>query len=273
MKPKASALLIVVLACVPVFAQSPATAGTPHSVHVQGTVFDPIGAVVPGTEVTFESGQVSRIVIADDSGFYQADIPVGLYTMTAQAQVTRYSGFALFRRPQFQLVPSKGVILNAHLGVARNNCDIVVAGSSREPTLEDQKDNCGAEDSCSAPSNEDGKFQLYVRYPKRSRIREAYVYSSESLGNYRNAVLVEYNLLTLQADQVSYDAKHRRLVAIGRVVVEDQSGKTSHAGALTFELGNGHATLLSTATPQPPPPANPSATAPDPSSAPPSSPL
>ena len=80
---------------------------------------------VSGTKVTFHSDQVSQTVVADDNGFYQADIPVGLYTMTAQAQGYLYRGFGPFRRPLFRLSPGRNIVLDVHLHVARNNCDII----------------------------------------------------------------------------------------------------------------------------------------------------
>jgi hypothetical protein len=236
---KASLLLAFVLLRVSFLGQSPASASAPQTVHVQGTVFNPDGGGVPGTKVIFKSGQVSRTVISDDNGFYQADMPAGLYTMTAQARPSRYSGFALFRRPQFQLVANKDVVLNAHL--KEDNCVIDVADNSPEPTPEEKKEVCGAEDLISVPAEHGGRFQLYIRYPRRSRVHGGYVYKSDNIGNLGSVVLVEYNLLTLQADRVSYDAKHRRLVANGQVVVEDESGKTSRTDSLTFKIENGRA--------------------------------
>ena len=114
-------------------------------------------------------------------------------------------------------------------------------GKSAEPTVEDQKDLCGGEDLISLPAKDGTPFQLYIRYPKRSRSERGYVYSGDSFANYRYPTLVEYNLFTLQADHVSYDAKLRKLVAIGQVLVADESGVTRQADSVIIKIGNGQA--------------------------------
>jgi hypothetical protein len=70
-----------------------------QSFHVRGTVTDPLGAVIQGVEVTFNSKQPTRSTTTNASGKYEIDLPLGRYTMKAERR-----GFRTYRRPLF-LVP------------------------------------------------------------------------------------------------------------------------------------------------------------------------
>jgi hypothetical protein len=252
MKPKDSLLIILALLCVSASAQSPPLANQTQTVHIQGTIVDPLGGGVPGTKVTFHNDQASQTVIANDKGFYQTDLPVGLYTMTAEGEGPKYRGFGIFRRPLFRVEPATNLTLDAYFNVARFYCDVIqvntsgapiTAATAAEDSAEGRKDSCGGEDLIPIPSDDGVPFQLYIRYPRRSRSEGNYAYDSEA-GNFETLVLVEYNLFTLQARHVVYDAKHRRLEATGAVSVVDESGKTRRADSLAFKIENGRATPL-----------------------------
>jgi lipopolysaccharide assembly outer membrane protein LptD (OstA) len=54
-------------------------------------------------------------------------------------------------------------------------------------------------------------------------------------------VCVAYNLFSLEADNVTYDAKNKTIKATGDVVVVNESGVTQPADSTTFKIENGHA--------------------------------
>ncbi len=51
---------------------------------MQGTIKDPLEGVIRGVNVTFQHEQMSKTVSTNDVGVYEADLPLGDYTMTAQ---------------------------------------------------------------------------------------------------------------------------------------------------------------------------------------------
>jgi hypothetical protein len=197
-------------------------------------------SVVPGTEVAFHGEQVSRTVVSDDKGFYQIDLPVGLYTMTAARP--GYSNLQKYSRPLFQIGSQPTFVLNITLYDERYTCDIVDRpGANPEQLANIEKDACGGEDSFPLPSENGVQFQVYIRYPRRALTDRGYVYKGDQITtNTRAPASVEYNLFTLEAEQVLYDASHQKLEALGHVVVMDESGKSQNANSMIFKLENGH---------------------------------
>jgi hypothetical protein len=201
-------------------------------------------------KVTFSSDHITRTVVADDKGFYQTDLPPGFYTMTARGEELETQGFGVFRRPLFRVTTATNLTLDGYLNVSRS-CDFVqvdIPGApiadTEDELAEYRKDSCGGADSIPIPSNDGVPFQLYIRYPRRSRSEANYAYDSESSATFETLVLVEYNLFTLQALHVVYDGKHRRLEATGAVSVVDESGKTRRADSMIFKIENGRTTPL-----------------------------
>jgi len=201
--------------------------------HVQGTIDSMTNGAIPRVEVSFVGGNVSRTVVVDDKGFYQADLPVGAYTMTAafpRSGLTKYTRF--FRVP----LPIT-VTLNGSL-YATYSCDGVWAG---EPTEEQFKDSSGGEDSFPFPSKDGVPLQLNIRYVRRERREKLLSYSSN--GVVKRPVSVAYNLFALQADSVNYSPTDGIVRAYGQVMIEDQQGQT-HASSAGYKFDDGKATRI-----------------------------
>lgn len=235
--------IAALLLCTSLLGQSPASPDRPRTVRVQGLIESTNDSVVPGTEVAFHSEQVSRAVVSDDKGFYQIDLPVGLYTMTAVRP--GYSSLQTYSRPLFQIGSQPSFVLNITLYPERCCCDIVEGRPGANDTPEQwanlAKDACGGEDSFPLPSGDGVQFQVYIRYPKRALTDRGYVYKSDEVAtNARAPARVEYNLFTLEAEQILYDAEHQKIEASGHVVVVDESGKTQNANSMILKLVNGH---------------------------------
>jgi hypothetical protein len=228
--------------------------------HVQGTisVLGPITAPsdsaihgIPGAVVRFHSEEGSHEVIADGSGFYQAILPVGLYTMTAL--LPDHPALQQYRRPAFRVASATTITLNGTLYLTRTNCDIKKVDDSskpREDLTPDQwteavKDLCGGEDFLAMPSESGIPLQLYVRYEKRSHTDNGWIFNSGIVAvNYEVPVVVEYSLSTLLAKQVIYDARNGTLEASGNVVVTNGSGEAQNAKAMSLKIEDGRIVSL-----------------------------
>src|ERR1700690_4140821 len=118
-----------------------ASGNQPQTFHVKGTITDPLEAVIQGVKVTFQNEQLSRTVTTDNAGFYEADLPLGHYMMSAQSR-----GFRLYRRPLFRVASSVSVRFDIVPPVGKN-INRVEVGAPGPPTY------CG-EESFPAPSKD-----------------------------------------------------------------------------------------------------------------------
>jgi hypothetical protein len=124
------------------------------------------------------------------------------------------------------------------------SCDIV-SMPSREEQEEAAKNACGYHEFFDVPSKDGAPFQLYIRYLRRSPSNTGWVYSGDWVAtNLELPVLVEYNLFTLHADHVTYDAQRRILTATGRVVAANESGVEELSDSLTVKIEDGQALPL-----------------------------
>lgn len=123
--PAVLALVLTLLAAAPLRAQSSAT--------LQGRVFDPSDAVIPGATITVRSPSTGfdRSVRGDAEGRYHVvAIPVGIYTVTAAA-----AGFRSERIDALTAEVGRILVRDFHLEVARTRFPTGEAGSSRQVQL------------------------------------------------------------------------------------------------------------------------------------------
>lgn len=194
---------------------------------------------LPRVEVSFASKNISQSVIVDDKGFYQIDLPVGTYTMSAAlppigpnhvSALTKYVRF--FRVQSPTIVTLNGALYGDY------SCDGVWAGKDENEQKEDYRDACGGEDSFPFPSKDGVPLSLDIRYVRRARTDVLVSYSSNTV--VRRPVVVTYNLFALQADSVDYDRTGGTIRAYGNIIFEDQPGQT-HAGSAAFKFDDGKA--------------------------------
>jgi hypothetical protein len=170
-------LLILLLLCPILQRQAASSQRQLRTAHLQGTISDPLGAIIPKAKVIFQSGRLTKSVIADNKGIHKIELPIGVYSMTAQAEEIGHPGYRFlekYRRPLFQVVSPATLIMNVTLYPAKTTCDIVVS----TPTLDDDanselykqaaKDACGGEDLFPITPEPGIPFQLYIRYLRRS---------------------------------------------------------------------------------------------------------
>lgn len=193
---------------------------------------------VPRTEITFQSERITRTVIVDDIGSYQADLPFGLYKMTAQGPTIGPQALTRYVR-LFRVESPTTVVLKGSLYMARMNCDAVVGGDTGEQKMEAWKNVCGGEDYFPVPAKDGTPFQLYIQYPQRQASERGYIYTTNKVAEPNAPVFLAYNLFSLEANTVFYDVKTRTIAASGNVVVADGSGTTRHADSLGFRIEDG----------------------------------
>jgi Carboxypeptidase regulatory-like domain len=210
-----------------------------ESFHVRGTITDEITAVIPRAKVTFESKQISKTVTTNERGVYETDLPFGNYTMTAEVL-----GFRPYRRPLFRVTSPQNITFDFTLPV-QPTCDLTVVrtdgGTATRKDLEAaEKEFCLREDFFSIPSSDGVPFQVWIRYVKHSRSGDSYLYTGQNTPN-DDPVFVAYNLFSLRADKVIYDAKSNTITANGNVVAAYESGSIPRADAVAFKIENGRA--------------------------------
>jgi hypothetical protein len=258
-----TAAFVTSLVCAASFAQSVPHAQPTPTFHIHGTInstwdswlkgqvvrrsmvtfggeqaVKPVGGedspyiAVPRSWVTFNGEHANKTVVVDDKGFYSADLPIGLYKMTAEGPTIGGATLTPYVR-LFRVTLPTTIVLNGSLHIKQMTCDAIGG-------LEERKDACGAEDSFPIPSKEGTPFELIIRYPGRQSTFTGYVYS----GGSDPPVFVAYNLFSLEAKAVSYLPKTRTIVASGSVVAEDGSGTTRHADLMSFRFEDGKAIPL-----------------------------
>ncbi|MGC2448171.1 MAG: hypothetical protein WA477_11040, partial [Candidatus Sulfotelmatobacter sp.] len=179
--------------------------------------------------------KLSMTVPTNGEGVYEADLPLGIYIMTAQGPPL----FKRYRRPEFRVVSPINITLNATLSPMPELIDHEYAPTQEE--LSASKNTTYYDgDFFSVPSADGVAFRLYISYVKRVRTDYSYDYTGDNTPPYENSVFVAYNLFSLHANQVLYDMQSRRLEAQGNVVVENDSGQ-HRAYSMTFKIENGQA--------------------------------
>ncbi|MFY9644870.1 MAG: carboxypeptidase-like regulatory domain-containing protein [Terriglobales bacterium] len=196
MKLSAIALIAALLRCATVSGRAVASPGVLQSFHVGGTITDPLDAVVPGVEVTFDSGQVTRTTTTNANGKYEIDLPLGRYTMRAERRF-----FRTYRRPLFLVLLPAEVTFDISLPVEKIVNRVVVGKLVQPP-------NYYGEEFLPVSSRDGGAFQLYVRYTTRASIDDGLDYSGEK-APYEDPVFVAYNLCAASGSRrFQREAKH-----------------------------------------------------------------
>jgi hypothetical protein len=167
-----------------------------QTVHVEGIVGDSLGAVILHAEVHFVGDNDDREVTADGRGFYQTDLSLGAYTMTAAllpsgpshiSSFTNTSAFFGCRHPPPSNSTPPCITLVPAMGFW--------GGKDAE---ESYKDTSGGEDSSPFPSRDAVPLRLDIRYVRR--VRKETVVSDCSNTIVRLPVQIAYSLFALRAD-------------------------------------------------------------------------
>jgi hypothetical protein len=249
------------LFCATLLGQSATPTIQPQTFHIHGTVRNTIdGSAVAGVKVTFEAEKDSKIVSTDRRGIYDADLSLGLYSMTVQPLSP---DLLTYRRPLFRVASPTNLVFDVSFDAYQKvTCEILNPPPGNQISDQDRvKNACGGLDEFALPSEDGAAFQILIRFGTRKPIYSGYVYSApvdfsvipEPSYVYRSGrkpptlgppVFVAYNLFTLRADHVTYDEKGQTLHANGKVVLINEKGETQRADSMTFKIENGEAIPL-----------------------------
>lgn len=229
-------------------AQSGSHAVQDHTFHVRGTIRRALdNSVLQGVTVTFKGQTAQKTVLTNAVGLYELDLPLGSYSMTAHSQERLVRNY---ERPFFRVTAPTSITFDAFLLSDGCFVDFGVTMSGQLPdeksVTETRENICGGADVFQVPSDGGVPFQVSIAFVSREHTQSGYVYSSRIPGQrkYGAQVLVAYNLLTVRADEVTYDEQHRTLHATGHVFATDETGDRGHGDSMTFKFESGLATLV-----------------------------
>lgn len=162
-------------------------------------------AVVLDEKVVIENlqtGQVWRL-ITDDAGTYSASVPAGTYSVTTEGT----NWHLPFRRAPFQLHAGSTSTLNIVLSPRiLTMATIVGKGKSIEWAPPQRYE------SFSIPGTSSDLLKMLIQYETKRTSKGTTVYKWAKLS---------FDLTTVYADELKLDRKTLRLIASGRVMVED----------------------------------------------------
>src|ERR1700722_6935641 len=187
-----AALLFNASPCTSLFVR-PTAVPKLQTTHIRGFVRSYKNVAVTRADLTFRAGVFNKTISVDGEGFYDTDLPAGLFTL----YVLPRTGQQLeeFHHPLVH-VSSDDVTLNFYLVPPPPDCDRlgppVGSSASRDVVI------CGGEDSFAVPSEDKTPFELTVRYQTRRDAEQgSRAYSSEGVpGGHEVPVFVAYNLFT-----------------------------------------------------------------------------
>jgi hypothetical protein len=219
------------------FDQTASLAANPQTFEVKGKITDQMGAFVRGARVTFHGDHLNKIVATNDVGVYETDLPLGVYTMTAER-----NGFRTYRRPLFRVTAPTSLTLDVILTLPVITDSFAVSSpkgaadcSNGDPSLD-----LGAIFLDSIRSKDGTPFQLYIRYTSATVINGSCIYTGRT-SPYEDTVFVAYNLFSLQANRVVYNAKLRTIEATGNVVAVNELGVKQRSETMTLKIEDGKA--------------------------------
>lgn len=224
---------LALLSCSNVLAQSPALAPAPK-VHVSGSIMQCGQAVYADTPVRFESkaGQVAAVAY---SGHFEVDLPLGVWTATTPFRVNEAGSDSMSRPRRFRLADH----------ATKATLDLF----ERPPVLcnleGDEKSvaaACWGEESFQVPSSEGVPFEVDLLGLVMVNEINSVVFDPCTAGHAKRThrQSATYNLLTVEADEVTYNPVNSVLKANGDVVIQDESGER-HEHSATFRLSEGRA--------------------------------
>jgi hypothetical protein len=235
------------LLCAPLFGQSAPPATQLTTFHIRGTItgFGNVQAFA----VAFE-GASSKTVLTNEAGVYEANLPLGLWTMivgTSGPDGKIFTNMIRYRRPPFRVTAPTSLVFDISLPQS-TFCTIAVAGPDGAPPTQEQQDHmkawCLGEEFFSVPS---ASVPFEVHVWGGSNFASCWL-SAKASWKGDNSVACKrefatYNTLSVQADDITYDSGESILEAHGNVVTQDESGEHK-ADSMTFHVHNGQAVLM-----------------------------
>jgi hypothetical protein len=185
-----------------------------QTLHIAGSI-GPVASCPNPCDITFKSSNAADGVTLkpDAEGNYEADLPLGTYTMTLPMAVQRNA------RPLFR-VTTPGTL-------------------QQTVRLRDQ----GYHDAIPIPAKDGTRFEIRVFAPDYWwGLTGARGYNWDSRSG--EMALVEYNVYTMWAEHIVYHKREHQIEGRGRVVFRDGSGNEQNFKQAIFKIEDGTLTLL-----------------------------
>jgi hypothetical protein len=228
----------VLLLWPPLFGQSAPPATQPRTFHISGTITGGHSLAV-----VFE-GTSSKTVMTSEAGVYEANLPLGLWTMTVVAHGPDgkiFTNMIYYRRPPFRVTAPASLVFDISLPQGMF-CTVMVGGRDGGPPTQEEKNHvkawCAGEEFFSVPSDS-VPFEVHVW--GGSKFAACSLVGDHSEGCKR--AFATYNTLSVQADDITYDPGESILEAHGNVVTQDESGERK-APSMSFYVHDGQAILM-----------------------------
>jgi hypothetical protein len=189
-------------------------------------------------------GASSKTVMTDEAGVYEANLPLGLWTMTVVAHGPEgkiFTNTTYYRRPPFRVTAPTSMVFDISLPQG-TLCTIIVSGRDGGPPTQEEKDHvkawCAGEEFFSVPSDS-VPFEVHLwggtKFAACSWVNDH--------GGVCKRAFATYNALSVQAEDITYDPGESMLEAHGNVVTQDESGEHK-APSMTFYVHDGQAILM-----------------------------
>jgi hypothetical protein len=228
----------VLLLWPPLFGQSAPRATQPTTFHISGTITGGHSLAV-----VFE-GTSSKTVMTSEAGVYEANLPLGLWTMTVVAHGPDgkiFTNMIYYRRPPFRVTAPASLVFDISLPQGMF-CTVMVGGRDGGPPTQEEKNHvkawCAGEEFFSVPSDS-VPFEVHVW--GGSKFAACSLVGDHSEGCKR--AFATYNTRSVQADDITYDPGESILEAHGNVVTQDASGERK-APSMSFYVHDGQAILM-----------------------------
>jgi hypothetical protein len=226
--------VVVVTALVPAlrFCQPSQSTTSAATIHITGSLSQ-CGKTVPRLWVVFE-GNTRISVRANESGAYEADLPLGVWTAITTSTPAHYYD-SLSRPRHFRATAPSKVTLNLNLRPPVF-CDLMIITHGGHPAtpeeLSRRDSTCWGEEFFQMPSTDGVPLEVDLFGLSSSGC------SVEVARTHRE--VATYNLLSVEADHVAYNSSGKTLEASGDVVIRDEFGERM-AKSITMKLEDGKA--------------------------------
>jgi hypothetical protein len=193
--------------------------------HVKGTIVDSNGAVVTNVTVAFKTNGQTRKVVTNQEGYYEIELPIGLYRVT-----THVPGFCASQRALFRVQPSSNILLNLTLTVCPLAHFLKMDKSGRYVGEEARYIDPFESESFRIRTSSGARLNLLIRYGQHHRMNGTVEYQGTKVVNgVPSGVTISYDVLTIVADKVRLNKKTLLLQAEGNVIVEDGKRRMTFA--------------------------------------------
>jgi len=136
MNPNAVVLCTIVLSGVSLTGQSPAPPTTPQTTqtfHVEGTIYHYLGKRRTTLTYTNEKSHQTYVIAPDDRGFYEADLPLGAYSISLKESF-RFRSFLTKAQPVFRVTSPRRLVLNINQRLAPRGETFLVNADDGTPS-------------------------------------------------------------------------------------------------------------------------------------------